>query len=124
MEVLAGPVGARLRAAAKQLGERIAAFGKVRIARAARVAAGIGAGIVTVKWMLRPFLAILVDLAGVEAPALFRIAQQGIGAGDGLEFLLGGFVPRVEVGVQLLGKIAIGFWISSGVADAATPRIS
>jgi len=49
-----------------------------------------------------------VDLAAIETRALFLIADNAIGCRDLLEFVLGLLVARVEVRMQLLGKLAIG----------------
>jgi hypothetical protein len=58
--------------------------------------------------MLRRLLARGVDLARVIALALLLVADNAIGGGDLLELLLGGLVPRIQVGVQLLGELALG----------------
>ena len=68
----------------------------------------IAAGIFAIIALLRPLLAARVDLAAVVAPALLLIADDVIGGGDLLELLLGRLVARIEVGVQLLGELAIG----------------
>ena len=49
-----------------------------------------------------------VDLAAIEAGALFRIAQETIGRRNILELPLGALVAGIEVGMQLLGQAAIG----------------
>ena len=54
-------------------------------------------------------LAVGVDLAAVVLLALHRIADDVVGGGDLLEPLLGGgLVDRIEIGMQLLGQLAIG----------------
>ena len=58
--------------------------------------------------LLRPLRARSVDLAGVKALALLRIAQQIVGAGDFLELLFRRLVTGVEIRMQLLRKRAIG----------------
>lgn len=55
----------------------------------------------------RLLLARGVDLAPIEAGALLRIGQQGIGRGDRLETLFGFLLARIEVGVMQLGELAI-----------------
>jgi hypothetical protein len=55
---------------------------------------------------------------------LVRIAQDLIGGGRFLEFLLGGFVTRVFVRVELDGLFAVGLLDLVGTGVAATPRTS
>ena len=94
---------------AEQIAEQIAERADVLIARGRAVArALLAAGIFTVIALLRPLLAARVDLAAVVAPALLLIADDVVGGGDLLELLLGRLVARIEVGVQLLGELAIG----------------
>ena len=48
-----------------------------------------------------------VRLAGVEGPALFRVAQQGVCGGNVLEPRLGFLVAGVQVRMVLLGELAV-----------------
>ena len=52
--------------------------------------------------------AVGVDLAAVEAGALFRVGEQLERLADLLEALFSGLVARTRVGVQLLGELSLG----------------
>src|SRR6478752_8307139 len=70
---------------------------------------------------LRALDALRIDLAAVETAALLRITQEIIGGGDILELLLGALVAGIEIGMKLLGKLAIGLLDivgRSGLGDA------
>ena len=79
-------------------------------------AAGAGVGVIlrigrmeiAVIALPRPFDARSVDLATVEAAALFRIAENVVGARNLLEFLFRLLVSRIEIGMQLFGQSAVG----------------
>src|SRR5262249_37696763 len=49
-----------------------------------------------------------VDLASVEARALLGIADDVVGGGNALEPLRGLGITRVQIGMELLGELAIG----------------
>src|SRR5262249_44836733 len=67
-----------------------------------------------------PGLARGVDLAPIVLLALLRVADNAIGVGDLLEALLGGAaVGGVEIGVQLLGELAVG---ATNVVLGSGPR--
>ena len=107
----APPASAAAHAAplAEQIAEQIAERADILVARGRAIArALLAAGIFAVIALLRPLLAARVDLAAVVAPALLLIADDVVGGGDLLELLLGRLVARIEVGVQLLGELAIG----------------
>ena len=53
-------------------------------------------------------VALLVDLAAIVAGALVLVGQDVVGAGQPLEALLGPLVARIDVGMQLLGELAVG----------------
>ena len=57
--------------------------------------------------LLRPRLPACVDLAEIEAPPLLGVAENVVSGGDLLEFLFGRLVAGIEVGVQLLGEVAV-----------------
>ena len=69
---------------------------------------GAGALEIAVIALARAFRAGGVDLAAIVACPLFRIADQVIGRGDCLEFLLRRPVAGIEVGMQRLGELAVG----------------
>ena len=50
----------------------------------------------------------LVDLAGVIALALVRIADDVVGRVDLLEALFRLWLARIEIGMRLLGGLAVG----------------
>src|SRR5438132_531064 len=56
----------------------------------------------------RPLGAAFVDLAAIVAGALLRIRQDVVGGRDRLEARLGGRLSRVQIGVKLLGELAVG----------------
>src|SRR5580698_7485879 len=91
---------------AEQLGENVAI--RVIFRAGVAVAAGlIALGILAVE---RAFgrLALGIDLAAVETGAPIGVAQQLVGARGGLESGLRGGVAGIEVGVMLLGQLAVG----------------
>ncbi len=107
----APPAGASPRPSplAEQIAEQIAEGADILEARGRAIArALLAAGIFAVITLLRRFLAGCVDLAAVVAPALLLVADDAVGGRDLLELLLGRLVARIEVGVQLLGELAIG----------------
>jgi len=105
----AAPSPRRAAAAPEQIAEQIAELANILEARRRAIArAVIAAGIFAVIALLRLLLARRVDLAAVEAPALLLVADDVVGGGDRLELLLGRLVARIEVGMQLLGELAIG----------------
>jgi hypothetical protein len=57
---------------------------------------------------VRPLVAGGIDLASVEALALGGVREEIVGGVDRLELRLGLFLPGVEVGVVLLGELAVG----------------
>ena len=63
-------------------------------------------------------LAAGVDLTAVELPLFLRVRQQPIGGRDFLDPRLGLGVTRIEVGMVLLSKLAIGF------ADIVLARVA
>src|SRR6185437_6312108 len=77
--------------------------------RAAIALAGIRLGIVSVIGIgiLRLFGAAGVDLALVEPRAFRLVADDFVGGADFLEPRLGLFVTGIEVGVELLGELAV-----------------
>src|SRR6185312_8851582 len=94
---------------AEQIAEQIAEGANVLVARGRAIArALIAASIFAVVALLRPLLAAGVDLAAVVAPALLLVADDVVSGGDLLELLFGRLVARIEIGVQLLGELAIG----------------
>ena len=100
---------ARPASPAEQIAEQIGEAAEILVARGRAIArAVLAAGIFAVVALLRPLLPACVDLAGVVAPALLGIAENVVGGGDLLELLLGRLVPGIEVGVQLLGELAVG----------------
>ena len=58
--------------------------------------------------ILRPLLAAGVDLAAIVAPAPFGIGQDVVGGGHLLEALADLRLVRVQVGMHLLGELAVG----------------
>jgi hypothetical protein len=71
--------------------------------------AGLGLGILAVKVSLRlPLGSGLVDLAGIVALTLVRIANDVVGRIDFLEALLCLGLGGVEIGMRLLGSLAVG----------------
>ncbi len=64
-------------------------------------------GEVAIIVLLRPLLATGVDLAAIEAAALLGVGQKVIGRRDALEALLDIRLARIEVGMQLLGELAV-----------------
>ena len=83
---------------------QILVIDKVLLRPIAPGAAGIGEATVEVA---RGFGAGSVDLAPVEAGALFRIGQKRIGGGNVLEACLGIRFPRIQVRVVLLRQLAV-----------------
>ena len=69
----------------------------------------IATGILVIEVPLRAFLPRGVYLARIELLALLRVAKQIIGRRNCLKFRLLAAVAGMQVGVQLLGKLAIGF---------------
>ncbi|MNI51574.1 hypothetical protein D3C73_1063050 [compost metagenome] len=104
-EVLATAVCAGIRRAAEELGERIAGFGKIRVATKAAVAiAGIGLGIVAVVLAARALRSRFVDRPLVKQRPLLRVDEQPVSIGDILELFFRGLVAWVQVGMQLPGQ--------------------
>ena len=109
------------RALAEQAAEEVADIGEILEAPPA-AAIGVGAGPgsleIAVEMLARALIAGGVDLAPVEAGALVLVAQEVIGGGDGLEPVLGLLVAGVEIGMQLLGELAVGLpdLVQAGVA--------
>jgi hypothetical protein len=94
--------------AAKDLRENVV-VGKVGKAGVVGILrAGVGE-ITVILPLLRPLGAGRVDLAAIEAGALFFVAEKIVRAGDLLETLLGLLVARIKVRVQLLRQRPIGF---------------
>src|SRR5260370_19699412 len=65
-------------------------------------------GVAPIGGAFRPLLAGRVDLAAIEARALLGVGEQLVGGADRLEACLRLLVPGVEVGVILLGELAVG----------------
>ncbi len=110
-DIGAAPVGGAARAAgmaAENPGKNVVPI-EIGVAGAAGVGIVRMFGIVAVKMLRRLFVALRVDLAGVETLAAGLVAQNGVGAGEFLERLFGLLVAGVEVRMQLLGETAIGF---------------
>ena len=63
-------------------------------------------GVLAIEALLRPLLAAGVDLAAVVAAALVRVGEDVVGGRDLLE-AVGDLLVRIEVGVQLLGELAV-----------------
>src|SRR4029078_5451677 len=94
---------------AEQIAEQIAECANVLVARGRAIArALLAAGIFAVVALLPPLLATGVDLAAVVTPALLLVADDVVSGRDLLELLLGRLVARIEIGVQLLGQLAVG----------------
>ena len=94
---------------AEQIAEQIAEGADVLVARSRTIArALLTAGIFAIIALLRRLLAGCVDLAAVVAPALLLVLEDVVGRGDVLEPLLSRLVAGIEVGMKLLGKLAIG----------------
>ena len=74
---------------------------------AAAIMSAARRGKIPIVLMLRPFGAALVNLAIIEAFPLARVSDEIVGSGDFLELLFRGFVARIEIGMQLLGKFAV-----------------
>ena len=83
------------------------------IGEAAVSAVGVRFGVrameIAVIALPRPLLSGGIDLAAVEAGALLGIAQEVIGHGDLLELLLRLLIAGIEVRVQLLRQLTVGF---------------
>ena len=91
---------------------KVAEIAEAAKAAEARAAAKARAGI-------KGRMAVLVILR-----ALIVVRQHLVRLVDLLEPLLAGFVARVEIGVVLLGKFAVCFFISSAVAPFCRPSTS
>ena len=110
-------VGARgaarlLAAPPHEFGEEIVAFREVGVARRALVRmARLAAGIFAIISALRRRLLGPrgVDLARVVALSLVRVRQDVVGGRNLLELLLGALVARVEVRMQFLRQLPVGF---------------
>jgi len=107
-QILPPPVGAGLSIAPKKVGEDIVIAAEIGIAGVAGVASKVGSRIVTVELLGRALGPRFIDLARIIAPALVRITQQIIGAGNVLELVLGGLVTGIEIRMKLLRELAIG----------------
>src|SRR4029078_13562013 len=93
---------------AEQIAEQIAESVNVLVARGRAIARALNAGgIFAVVALLRPLLAAGVDLAAVVAPALLLVADYVGSVGYLLELLFGRLVALIEIGVQLLGELAV-----------------
>ena len=68
----------------------------------------VDVGEIAIVALLRPLGPAGVDLAGVEALALFLVAEQAVGGGDLLELVFLGLVAGIEIGVVFLGELPIG----------------
>ena len=102
-------IGARMRLLAQELGEDVVGFGEVREARGAGVAAAFALGReVAIEALARPLGAARVDLAVVVALPLVLVGEDVVGARHLLEARLGFLVPRIEIGMKLLGEAAVG----------------
>ena len=96
-------------ATAEHVAEEIAERADILEARRGVILRALGpAGIFAVIALLRPLLAARIDLAAVVFSALLGILEDRIGVGDLLELLLGRRVAGIEIGVQLLGELAVG----------------
>ena len=62
---------------------------------------------IPIEMLLRPLGTRRADLAIVEPFTLLGIAQQIVGAGDLLEFLLGRLVTGIEIRVQLFCQLSV-----------------
>src|SRR5262245_48873491 len=111
------PKGSALAAAAaKQICKDIRVEIRPGIARSRRERttmavprAGLGLGVLAVKGSLGLALGSgLVDLAGIVAPTLVGIANDVVGRIDFLEALLRFGLAGIEIGMRLLGGLAIG----------------
>ncbi len=71
-------------------------------------AAGLAVGIVAIGLLRRPLLAVGVDLAAVEPGALIGVGQQFVGGRNLLEPRLRLGVAGIQVGMVLLGQLAVG----------------
>jgi hypothetical protein len=109
IEAAARPGGACPRGAAENLRQDVLALeiGEAGIARI-----GMGSchvvGKVAIIALPRPLGARFIDLAAVEPGPLLGIAEKIIGGRHLLELFLGRLVAGVEVGMELLGKLAVG----------------
>jgi hypothetical protein len=103
----AAGVAARRPSAPEEVGEDVAEAELLATrGRAGTSAEGSAAGIGTL--VAAPRLAVGVDLAPVVLLALLGVADDVVGGGNLLELLLGGVaVGRVQVGMQLLGELAV-----------------
>src|SRR4029077_4490094 len=105
-------------AAAEQVGEnvlcaeaflRIAAGvvpGKMEVARATTAKRPAGTKAAALSRIEAPRIACGIDFTGVEFGALFLVADDVVGAGDFLKFLLRVLVRGLRVRVMLLGEVA------------------
>ena len=100
---------ARTASSAEQIAEQIGEAAKILVTGSRAVARSIlPAGIFAIVTLLRTLLPARVDLASVIAAPLLGIAKNVVGGSHLLEFVLGRLVSRIEVGMQLLGELAIG----------------
>ena len=95
-------------AAPHELGKDVRHIVRVRLTSAIGVSGGLG--IVAVILLLGAFLTRGVDLTPVVLPPLFRVFQQVIGSGSGLELGFGLGVTGFQVGVTFLGDAPIGLF--------------
>ena len=111
VEVGAGRASRLLAAAPQEFGEQVVAFGEVGVALAALIGMTGGARVFAIISLARRrlFGPRGVDLAGVVALSLVRIRQEVVGGRDLLELLLRVLVARIEIRVQLLGELPVGF---------------
>ncbi len=109
-------------ASAEEIGKEIRHVGEILVSGGTVIAlAPVRLGIVAIESMLGPLRAGGVDFAAVVAGPLLRIVQEVVGGGDLLEALFGRAVAGVEIGVQLLGELAVGLLdvaLRSGLFDA------
>lgn len=108
MQIPSTPVGARSFATSQKLGESVVRIHEIGITGIIGIGTTmIRRGEIAVVTLLRPLCTCLVDLAGVEAFALLRIAQEIIGHRDFLELFFGRLVPGIEIGVKLFRQLAV-----------------
>lgn len=87
----------------------IAQIGKSLIARIARGPAfRTCIGVFAIIAALRPLGTRGIDLAAVEAGAFLGIAENVVGRADVLEPFFGFLVTGIQIGMMLLGELAIG----------------
>jgi hypothetical protein len=92
----------------EQVGEQVGGVAEVLVTGCRVIAPGpAGVGVLAIIALLRALGTGGVDLAAVEAGALFRVAQQVVGGRDILELVRRLGVARVEVRMELLGELAV-----------------